>query len=156
MRLNDVLSGLLLVLFGSAVVLYARMFPAMPGQSIGPGVFPMLLGAGLALCGAAVLWSGRKGGGAAWVEMEDWVRRPRRGLNAMLVVGALIFYAQVVETVGFFLTALVFLVVLFLAFGVSRRWIAPLAVAVTLGLHLAFYSLLRVPLPWGWLEGIAW
>jgi hypothetical protein len=29
-------------------------------------------------------------------------------------------------------------------------------VAVTLGLHLAFYSLLRVPLPWGWLEGIAW
>lgn len=156
MRLNDALSGLLLVLFGSAVVLYARMFPAMPGQSIGPGVFPMLLGAGLALCGAALFWSGRKGDGAAWVELEDWARRPRRALNALLVVGALIFYAQVVETVGFFLTALVFLVVLFLAFGVSRRWIAPLAVAVTLGLHLAFYSLLRVPLPWGWLEGIAW
>ena len=110
-------------------MLHARTFPALPGQSIGPGVFPMLLGAGLALCGASLLWSGRKGDGTAWVELEDWVRRPRRALNALLVVGALIFYAQVVETVGFFLTALVFLVVLFLAFGVSRRWVAPLAVA---------------------------
>ena len=72
------------------------------------------------------------------------------------MVGALIFYALAVDTLGFFITAFLFLAVLFLAFGVSRRWIAPLAVAVTIGLHFAFYSLLRVPLPWGWLESLAW
>ncbi len=41
---------------------------------------------------------------------------------------------------------------LFLAFGVARRWILPLAASVTLVIHYAFYSLLRVPLPWGVLE----
>ena len=59
-------------------------------------------------------------------------------------------------SVGFFITAFVFLGGLFLLFGVSRRWIVPLAVVVTFALHVAFYTVLRVPLPWGWLEGMAW
>jgi arginine exporter protein ArgO len=60
-------------------------------------------------------------------EFQEWVRQPRLILNGMLVIGALVFYAAAVETVGFFITAFVILVALFLAFGVSRRWIAPLA-----------------------------
>jgi putative tricarboxylic transport membrane protein len=36
------------------------------------------------------------------------------------------------------------------------RWIVPLAVVVTLAIHYAFYKLLRVPLPWGWLEPLGW
>ena len=156
MRLNDTLSGLLLLLFGTCVVVDARTFPASPGQSIGPGLFPILIGVGLVLCGVVLLWSGRRQRGGRWLEFEEWVCQPRRALNAVLVVGALIFYALAVETIGFFITAIVLLAVLFLAFGVRRRWIAPLAVGVTLGLHISFYSFLRVPLPWGWLEGMAW
>jgi putative tricarboxylic transport membrane protein len=154
MRLNDTLCGLLLLLLGGVVVAHAWQFPS-PDQSIGPGLFPILTGAGLALCGAVFLWSGRKQC-AAWFEAEDWIRRPRMVLNAALVIGALLFYALVVDIAGFFLTAFIFLFVLFRAFGVGRRWIVPLAVAVTLGLHMAFYTVLRVPLPWGWLKGIAW
>jgi putative tricarboxylic transport membrane protein len=30
------------------------------------------------------------------------------------------------------------------------------ALATTLAFHWAFYKLLRVPLPWGVLQGIAW
>ena len=156
MRLSDTLSGFLLLLFGGAVVFYARTFPATAGQSIGPGLFPILIGAEMAACGIVLLWMGRKQRDVGWVELEDWVRQPRMLLNGALVIGALIFYALAVETLGFFLTAFIFLVVLFLAFGVSRRWVAPIAVAMTLGLHVAFYTLLRVPLPWGWLKGIAW
>src|SRR5690606_27475017 len=131
-------------------------FPATPGQDIGPGLFPMMIGVGLAVCGGALLWTGRDQGGAAWFASAEGTRRPRLMPGAALVVGALVFYALVVETAGFFLTAFVFLVVLFLAFGVPRRWVAPIAAMVTIGLHVAFYTLLRVPLPWGWLEGIAW
>jgi putative tricarboxylic transport membrane protein len=90
------------------------------------------------------------------VEFDDWVRQPRMVLNAALVIGALIFYALMVDTIGFFLTAFILLTTLFLAFGVRRRWVGPIAIVVTLGLHFAFYTLLRVPLPWGWLEAIAW
>ena len=32
----------------------------------------------------------------------------------------------------------------------------PIAVVATLVVHFAFYQLLRVPLPWGLLQGVAW
>ena len=156
MRLNDTLTGILLFLFGLAVVGCAQTFPPSPGQPIGPGLFPALIGGGLGLCGLTLLRAGLRQRGAAWVECDEWVRRPRMVFNAALVIADLIFYALAVDRVGFFITAFVFLAVLFLAFGVRQRWILLLAVAVTLALHAIFYTLLRVPLPRGWLEGIAW
>ena len=156
MRFRDTLSGLLTLLFGVAVGGYAWSFPRTPGQNIGPGLFPILIGSGLALAGLVLIWSGRRDRATPLVVIDERMRRPRMLLNAALVIGALVFYAVAVDTLGFFLTAFGFLVVLFLAFGVRRRWIAPIAAGVTLGLHVAFYTLLRVPLPWGWLEGMAW
>ncbi|KAB7615137.1 tripartite tricarboxylate transporter TctB family protein, partial [Verminephrobacter sp. Larva24] len=32
----------------------------------------------------------------------------------------------------------------------------PMAIASALGIHCIFYKLLKVPLPWGMLESIAW
>jgi putative tricarboxylic transport membrane protein len=155
MKLGNTLSGLLLLLFGTVVVLHARGFPAT-GQGAGPGLFPLLAGAGLAGVGALLVCFDRGRRDMHRVELEEWMRRPRMVLNGVLVIGALIFYALAVDTMGFFLTAFSFLAVLFLAFGVKRRWIAPIAAVVTLGLHVTFYTFLRVPLPWGWLERIAW
>jgi putative tricarboxylic transport membrane protein len=156
MRLSDTVSGFLLLVFGVVVVIHAGSFPPTTGPSVGPGFFPILVGVGLVLGGVALIWSGRKQRDVPWLEFDDWVRRPRMALNGALVVGALIAYALVVDTVGFFLTAFVFLGVLLLAFGVRKRWVAPIAAVITLGMHFAFYTLLHVQLPWGWLEGLAW
>jgi putative tricarboxylic transport membrane protein len=156
MRFSDTLSGLLLFIFGAVVVLHASTFPAAAAQSVGPGFFPIVVGAGLAFGGVALMWSGRKQRDVAWLTFEDWVRKPRMRLNAILVIGMLIGYALVVETVGFFLTAFVFLLVLLLAFGVRTRWVAPIAAIASVALHGIFYTLLHVQLPWGWLEGMAW
>jgi putative tricarboxylic transport membrane protein len=54
------------------------------------------------------------------------------------------------------LTGVIDLAAVFAAFGVRRRWILPLALIITLVIHYSFYKLLRVPLPWGLLEGFAW
>ena len=116
----------------------------------------MIVGAGLAVGGIASVWSGRKQRDVAWITWDDWLRRPRLVLKAGLVIAAVMVYALVVDTVGFFLTAFVFLAVLLLAFGVRPRWVAPLAGGTTVGLHIVFYTFLRVQLPWGWLEGLAW
>ena len=156
MRLRDTLSGLLLLVFGVVVIVHARAFPGAPGQNIGPGFFPVVIAAGLALGGVVLVWTGRKERDVAWLQFDDWVRKPRMALNAGLVIGSLIGYVLLVDSVGFFLTAFGLLMMLFLAFGVRKRWAAPIAVAATFGLHFAFYTLLRVPLPWGWLEGMAW
>jgi len=154
MKLSDRLSGLLTLIFGGAVVAVARTFPEMPGQAIGPALFPTLIGSGLILCGL-ILVSAR-GPGTPWFQADDWVGRPRMVMNFALVFVDLVFYAIAVGRLGFFITAVIFLSVLLLAFGVRRLRVIPLALAVTLVIHYAFYSLLRVPLPWGVLEGIAW
>jgi putative tricarboxylic transport membrane protein len=96
MRLNDTLTGLLLLGFGLVVVLYARTFPATPGSSIGPGLFPIVIGLGIAACGAVLMWSGRKQTFLRWFEFEAWMRQPRMALNAALLIGTLIFYALAV------------------------------------------------------------
>lgn len=155
MRLHDTFTGLLLVLLGLGVAWQASTYPPAPGHGPGAGAFPLVLGLGLAACGGVLGWAGRRQGGAG-LELDEGLRRFASARNAVLVPLALLAYALVVETAGFFLTSFVLLAGLFLAFGVGRRWIAPLAAGVTLALHAGFYSVLRVPLPWGWLEGIAW
>jgi putative tricarboxylic transport membrane protein len=156
MRFSDALSGLLLAALGAAVIAYSQTFPPMPGQSVGPSLFPSMIGGGLVIFGVMLMAPALRRGDRPWVEIEDWMRRPRMVLNFALVVGMLVVYAFVVDTLGFFLASIVFLVSLFLAFGVNRKWILPLAVIVTFAIHYAFYTLLRVPLPWGVFEGIAW
>ena len=108
------------------------------------------------MLGAVLMYTGVRTHGASVIELDDWVRRPRMVLNFVLVVADLLFYSLAVDHLGFFITAFVFLSVLFLAFGVARVWIAPVAVGVAIVIHYGFYSLLRVPLPWGVLEAIAW
>jgi putative tricarboxylic transport membrane protein len=155
MKLHPTLSGLLVLIVGLAIVVEARSFPAATGQSIGPAFFPSLVGTGLILCGLALIVSGRRGP-EPWIEAAEWMRRPRMIFNLLLVFADLVFYAVAVSSLGFFLTAAVFLSVLMVAFKVPPRRVVPLALAVTLIIHYAFYTLLRVPLPWGVLEGVAW
>jgi putative tricarboxylic transport membrane protein len=155
-RLSDVASGLLAAANGAAVALYSRTFPSMPGQPIGPGLFPLVVGLGLVAFGVTLMIGGLRKRESLAIELDDWVRRPRMRLHFVIVVADVIFYALVVDRLGFFITAFLFLSTLLLAFDVKRTWIAPTAAAVTLVIHYGFYTLLRVPLPWGILGGIAW
>lgn len=153
MKFGDAASGLLAALLGAAVVFEARTFPPMPGQPVGPSLFPLLIGAWLIVSGAAlILATLRARAGGAEIPLPA----RRATLNLALVLAGLLFYALAVNRLGFLLTATMFLSLLFFVFGIRRARILPLAIVVTLAVHYAFYTLLRVPLPWGVLEGIAW
>ena len=156
MRVSDTLSGLVISIFGAAIAAYARTFPPMPGQPVGPSLFPTIVGCGLIIFGAALMVSAARTPHTRWIALDDWARRPRMVVNVALVTGAVGFYALAVGWLGFLITAKIFLAILFLAFGVRRGRIVPLALAVTIVMHYAFYTLLRVPLPGGVLEEIAW
>src|SRR5688500_1033492 len=132
MKLGDAFSGLAIVLVGLAIVAYVVRFPTMPAQAIGPSAFPMMIGIGLTLLGVALTVTGSVTQRGWQVQCAEWIRRPRMVLNCALVVVSLLFSCFAVDRPGFFTTAFICLSVLFIAFGVTRVWAAPVALAVTL------------------------
>jgi putative tricarboxylic transport membrane protein len=150
MQVSDRLSGAAIVALGFAAVAGGWQQPAMPGQDIGPAVFPIVVGCGLALCGAAIAF----GIGRSFEEEERIISgaAPRSrwyGLRALLPPLLLLGYVFVVESLGFLPTAAIVLLVTSLALGASLRLALPLALIAPFGVHLVFYKLLRVPLPAG-------
>ena len=126
----------------------------MPGQKFGPAWFPGLIAVGLALCGALLIGSGMRQR-APWVAAPEWIhsRRARAGVAAL--VGGLVFYVLAADALGFHITGVLLLAVWIRLLGASWRVTLPVAIISTLVIHLSFYKLLRVPLPWGVLEGWA-
>jgi putative tricarboxylic transport membrane protein len=59
MRLPDQVTGLFLAGLGAAAAYGGWLLPPVPGQPVGPNVFPLVIGAGLALCGLAIAFGGR-------------------------------------------------------------------------------------------------
>lgn len=156
MRANDAIAGLVLIVLSAVMISLTASFPEFPGQKYGPSLFPRILGAGLIVCGAILMWNGlaSRRTGAAWVEIAPWAREPRRLATFVLVIALLLLYIFAAETVGFIPFALMFLGVLFVWLGV-RPWIAAATALVsTLIIYWFFATLLRVPLPRGWMNSI--
>lgn len=161
MKVNDALWGALLLLFSAILLVHVQSFPSMPGQKVGPALFPGLIAAGLAVCALLLIAKGlgaqhHRGERADWVAFESWTRSRRHVLAFGLVIGVNVFYIALVDKLGFIVTSVVYLSALFAVFGVRVKWILPIAIVVTLVIQYAFYKMLRVPLPWGVLQGIAW
>jgi len=123
----------------------------MPGQKFGPAWFPGLIAAGLGLCGACLVFLGLRAR-AAWIVVPEWTRRRRPVAGVTAVVAGLVVYVLLADRVGFYLTAFPLLVVWMRLLGASWRVTVPVALIATVAIHLSFYKLLRIPLPWGVLE----
>ena len=123
----------------------------MPGQKFGPAWFPGLIAIGLAACGVLLIASGLRTA-EPWASTPGWIRsrRARAGIAALL--GGLVLYVLAADTLGFHITGILLLALWVRVLGASWRATLIVAVVGTLLIHLAFYKLLRVPLPWGLLE----
>jgi putative tricarboxylic transport membrane protein len=161
MKLNDAVWGVVLLLFSAVLLVHVQSFPKIPGQQVGPALFPGFLAIGLAVCGVLLVIKGLashrvKGERAEWVAFADWTRSRKHVLAFALTIGVNILYILAVDKLGFIPIGVVYLGLLFWVYGVAVKWIVPLAIIMTLGIHYAFYKLLKVPLPWGILQGVAW
>jgi len=138
--------GLALALLAGAVLWSARAFPAVPGQKVGAGFLPILVGAGLGLCGLALVLRSLRSSYAA--EEARPAGSEHFGSSAV-VIGVVAFYILAAERLGFLIVAPIGLFVLFKALRVKSTTALACAVVGTLVVHVVFYKLLRVPLPWG-------
>lgn len=157
MKLNDLLSGFLLMLLAVAVLVNVSSFPTIPGQNIGPAAFPGLLAWLLLLCSVVLMVRAfRTSVRTPWIELGAWMRSPYHLRNFAITTGCLVFYILASEALGFLICATAILCTMFWALKVRAKWIVPIALGVTLLIHTIFYKGLRVPLPWGILMPIQW
>ncbi len=156
MKINDAIFGALFLLFGLVVVVHVQAFPKIPGQQVGPALFPGLVAAALAVCGVLLIVSGvRSRKTEPWYETADWMRSGRHAIAFFAIAGGMAAYVLLAESVGFLIVAPILLWVWFTVLGVRRGTAIVVAIVATLVIWYAFYKLLRVPLPWGVLTGVA-
>lgn len=146
-RRPDLVGGLVAAGVGAAVLLHVRGFPELPDGQPGPALFPGIVGAllvvfGLVLAGRA-LW----GRGATDDPRPTSATRGR--IDALAVLGAIVAYLLLAETLGFALTMALLLFLLTWRLG-ARPWAAAVsAVVTTASIVLVFEYVLFVPLPQG-------
>jgi putative tricarboxylic transport membrane protein len=149
MRVSDRTSGAALVALGAAAAAVGSRLPTVPGQDVGPAVFPMVVGSGLMLCGAMIAFGIGHTFEAPEVE-QDLPKRSRwYGFRALLPPALLLLYVVAVEPLGFLSTAALVIAAAAWALGAGWRLMLPLAVVVPFAVHAVFAKLLRVPLPDG-------
>jgi putative tricarboxylic transport membrane protein len=152
-----------MVALGGLAAYGGSRLPPVPGQQIGPNVFPLVIGIGLAICGGLIAMGvGHRyeeeaqadlaritGQSATASGKTDEPARWWRGLKAVVPPALLVFYVLVVDRLGFLPTA----AVMVLTASLALRARLPLAIALAIGAPLfvsfMFSRLLRVPLPSG-------
>lgn len=153
MRVNDTVIGAVLLALSLAVLWHVKDFPAIPGQPYGAALYPTVVAAGLAIASVLLLLQGLRSG----EPMFGVQASSRRGLVAFAVtLGSLFFYVFAVDALGFIVCSLLMLSALMWSYGVRPSRVVPVAILATLVIHTGFYKLLKVPLPWGLLQPIAW
>ena len=155
MKLNDALSGAALVALGAVVLWHVQGFPPMPGQKYGPAWFPGLIAVGLIACGSLLVVAQlRATASQPLVALPEWTRRARPVASVASIIAGLLFYVLLADTLGFHITAAALLLTWSRLLGATWPLALPVSLAATVAIHLAFYKLLKVPLPWGLLERV--
>lgn len=160
------LTGLFIIVLGALAAWAGSRLPPVPGQQIGPEVFPMVVGIGLVLCGALILSGvGHRYEQEAEADLakitnefeadlgvsNEQVPRWRQAL-VLTPPLLLVFYYLAVDRLGFLPTAAVIVFCASLALGGKLRIAVPSAILAPIFVNAVFVKLLRVPLPSGYLS----
>jgi putative tricarboxylic transport membrane protein len=124
----------------------------MPGQKYGPAWFPGLIAAGLIVCGGWLAFSATQ---KKLFVLPDWLGSRRAVAGVLSVFLGLLFYILAANALGFYLTGLLILLLWTRVLGAPWKTAVPVSVLATVAIHLSFYKLLRIPLPWGVFERFA-
>jgi hypothetical protein len=92
MKIHDTVFGLIFLALGTLVLFAIRGFPNIPGQPVGPALFPGLVAIGLCITGLMLVIKGiRHQTTAPWFAWEDWVHSPRHVLALCVLLASVVF-----------------------------------------------------------------
>jgi putative tricarboxylic transport membrane protein len=156
MRIGNAILGALIALLGAVVFWHVQGFPNIPGQKFGASLFPSVISAGMVICGGLLAMRGIREAarGGRLLVIDDWARDPVVVLRFVSVPAGILFYVLTSNFLGFHIAASLAMLGWLLLFGLKPLPAVAMAVVFPALMHLAFYKLLRVPLPWGLLEKV--
>jgi putative tricarboxylic transport membrane protein len=150
MKLDDRILGALFALLGVVVLWHVQGFPVIPGQKFGAALFPGVISAGLVICGILLVGRGlRRTTGGPLLSFDAWARDPVTVVRFLSVPVGLLFYVLTSDVLGFHIAAALAMLAWLLVFGMKPLPALALAIVFPVVMHLAFYKILLVPLPWG-------
>jgi putative tricarboxylic transport membrane protein len=141
--------GLVMVGLALAVFFNARGLRAV-NEPLGPGFFPTIIAAGLAVVGVWLVWSGLRYVVTAFSAVGDWSLDKRRIGGIAVVLLTLVLAAVLMPVTGFWLVATAIYTVSALVLQAPRTWRIPAIGAILAGLIvLLFDRLIDLSLPAG-------
>lgn len=152
MQISDRISGGFLVGLGALAAYGGSLLPPVPGQPVGPNIFPIVIGVGLVVCGLLIAMRiGHDFEADEGIEpTADGSTVQSRSMWWILVPPILLlFYVFAVEWLGFVLTSAIIAFITSVSLRGSIKLAIAMAIATPICVHLVFANLLRVPLPAG-------
>jgi putative tricarboxylic transport membrane protein len=148
MRVSNTAIGLIQIVFGTAVFLYARTFPRLEKDMPGPALFPIVLAVLFILTGVILVIQGIRNR-EKLLKFDTTGLRTSGVINILVVLAVILFYIFLADFFGFQITSFVLLFILMKWLRVSIRGSLIMAFGVTLSIYFLFAKMLMVPLPWG-------
>lgn len=150
MRLNDAILGILIMALGLAILVGATELPGMPGQDVGPSLFPSIIAFGFLGCGAVIGWRGfRRWSAEPAFSVADWFGGRRKVIAGIWLIGGMVIYIETFDIVGFIVLSAVYTGGLMLILGVRLGSAAIWSIGSTVFVFELFTRMLYVPLPGG-------
>jgi hypothetical protein len=120
---KDFWSGLLFIAIGSAAIILGSKYTIGSAARMGPGYFPRVLGILLILLGLILAVRALK--------LKGWPIAPWKWRPTLIVLGSVVLFGQIVQTVGLALSTVI-LIVLASAASHEFRWKEALMVGIAL------------------------
>lgn len=146
MKRNDIIAGGIFIALGIFIFTQTISYPSPEKGHPGPDLFPNILAILFITFGGALIFKARKPSLKDEVEIASG---PKRVSNALFVLGIVVAYVALVDSVGFLITSAVLLFILMKILGVTVLRSAIATITITLFINLMFSKILRVPLPIG-------
>jgi putative tricarboxylic transport membrane protein len=148
MKKNDIIFGSIFIALGIFIFTQTFFYPSLEKGHPGPGLFPNLLAILFIIFGGVLIYKARKP--LANNDSEEGVPSgPKKVSNAFFVLGIVIVFVAVFNSIGFLVTSAVLLFVLMKKLGVTTLRSAISSICITLFINIMFLKILRVPLPPG-------
>ncbi len=149
MRRVDQISSAIILSLAALYLLEASKLPLWKGTTFGSGLFPMILGIALVAVSALSLLKATAAKGNP--SLPEGMVPPKTGIiNLIYVIGSLVVYSLLLESLGFILSTFALLSSLFIALEpAKKRESFALAGAVVAATYVLFVLLLKLQVPRG-------